>query len=209
MKSTEIQDVFEEKGIHVFTLNDVVRLSGKKRAYVWLMLNRMVSKNMIHRVERGLFYTKKASPLEIASNVVSPSYVSLMSALSYHGVTTQIPIVIDVVTTKRHRMLEINGTMPRVVFRTLKRDKMFGFYRNKNNISIAELEKAIVDSLYLNRPGLGELSEAIEESINSGKADVTKIRNYAERMGSKAVTKKFNAIIKSLEAYERRAHIRN
>ena len=210
MKNTDIPNVFEEKGIHVFTFNDAVRISGKKRSYVRLMLSRMVTKNLIQRAERGVYYTKKASPLEVASNIISPSYVSLMSALNYHGVTTQMPLVIDVITTKRHGKLHINGANSnKIVFRTLKRDRMFGFYRDKNNINIAELEKAIIDSLYLNSPSRGELSEAIEKSLNTNKVDVARLREYAERMGSKALITRLEVIIKNLMADERQMYGRD
>ena len=201
MKSTEFLNVFEEKGIHTFSFNDAVRISGKKRPYVRLMLNRMVSKNIIQRAERGIYYTKKASPLEIASNIVSPSYVSLGSAFSYYGVTTQIPINIDIVSSKRHKKIDLRGPRQnRIIFSTLKREKMFGFYRDRGNINIAEIEKALVDAIYFKKPGLGQISEAVGVALRERKVSLAKIKEYAHDMGSKATIKRLNLILKNLGA---------
>ncbi len=103
MQFADLVATFTEKGMHVFTFNDAVGVLGKRRSYVKLLLSRMVSRNAIHRVERGIYCTESAGVLETASNIVQPSYVSLMAALSYYGVTTQVPILIDVITSKRHR----------------------------------------------------------------------------------------------------------
>jgi predicted transcriptional regulator of viral defense system len=196
MKSAEIPTPFEEKGIHVFTFNDAVRISGRGRAYVRLMLFRMIKRGELQRAERGVYYTKKADPLEVASNISHPSYVSLMAALNYHGVTTQMPIVIDIVTSKRHRPIALEGIRSnRIVFRTLDRRKIFGFYRDRNNINVAELEKALVDSLYLGRPGAGEVSGALENALRTGKVDRTKLNEYAKAMGSKVLLRRLDSML--------------
>lgn len=201
MKNTEFLNALEEKNIHVFTFNDAVRMSGKERPYARLMLNRMAKKNTIQRAERGFYYTKKASPLEIASNILHPSYVSLVSALSYYGVTTQIPITIDIISPRRHGQISLKDPRQnRIVFRTLKRGRMFAFYTDKNNISIAELEKAIVDAIYFKRPSMGQISEAIEVALKGHMIDMEKAKRYAHAMNSKATIKRLDSILMNIGA---------
>lgn len=180
----------------MFTFNDAVRASGKERAYVKIMLSRMVSRGTLHRAERGVYYSGKATALEIASSIVQPSYVSLTAALNYYGVTMQIPILTDVITSKRHRALDLwDGT--RVTFRTVKREKMFGFHREAGNISIADPEKAFVDALYFMSPGAGEIGEAFETAMRKGVIDMGKMTEYARRMRSKALLKRLDTLMES------------
>ena len=195
MKSADLLNTVEEKGIHIFTVNDAVRLSDKKRAYVWLMLSRLVSNGTLLRAERGIYYTPRADRMEVASNIVQPSYVSLMYALNYYGVTTQIPTIVDVVSSKRHRPITLNDV--RIRFRTLKSRKMFGFHR-EGNANIADLEKAFVDALYFKSPESGEISEALESAIRSKRVDIKRMEDYAKAMGSMALLKRMRALLSDI-----------
>jgi predicted transcriptional regulator of viral defense system len=88
----------------VFGLNDAIKVLDTNRSYAKLFLHRCMKKGAIGRVELGIYYLKaQANEYEVASNILKPSYVSMVSALAYYGLTTQIPHVIYVVSTKRQK----------------------------------------------------------------------------------------------------------
>lgn len=193
MQLEEFINSLEERNIRVFSFNDAVRGSGKSRAYVRLALSRMVNRGALRRIERGVYSAEQAGALEIASNILQPSYVSLMAALSYHGVTTQIPIVIEVIAPKRHRPVSLDGG-GKVVFMKVKREMMFGF-RVENGASIAELEKAFVDALYFRNPGIGEVGEALEAAMRLKKINIGRLKEYAAKTGSHVVKTRLRKLL--------------
>jgi predicted transcriptional regulator of viral defense system len=76
-----------------------------------------------------------------------PSYVSLMTALEYHGITTQVQRdYIESVAVKRTREMHVSETVFR--YTRVKNDLYFGFKREKG-FFVATPEKAFLDSMYL------------------------------------------------------------
>lgn len=199
MNQANLIGFFDQRGMHVFTLNDAVRVMGRKRNYVWLALSRMVSRNALHRAERGIYYTDRAGTLEIASNIVQPSYVSMLAALNHYGVSTQIPVTIDVVTTRRHRPVALEEGA-KVVFETARKGAMFGFHREGGTTNMADLEKAFVDSIYFRGPGIGVVGEALENAVRGKRIDRAKLIQYAERLNSKALVKRLRSLLESVES---------
>ena len=68
-----------------------------------------------------------ANPLFIASQLVTPGYVSFWSALHYYGFTEQAPLTIFVATTKKKRPVVFRGQRFRFV--TVLPRKLFGYRR--------------------------------------------------------------------------------
>ena len=65
---------------------------------------------------------------------------------------------------KRHR--EINLGENRIEFRTVDRERFFGFEKIQN-FYIASIEKAILDSLYLNKPAFSYVKEAFDVALHN------------------------------------------
>ncbi len=196
MNSRQLIGLFNDKGIHVFTLNDVVRMTGVSRDYARLFASRLVNRGVIHRAIRGHYYTDNATMMEISSNLLFPSYISLMPALYYYGFTTQQSDVMDVITTKRHK--DVITDLGRVKFHTLDVKRMFGYYRTPNNIFVAEPEKAIADSLFLGIPQYGYVEEAFERASKRGALNMGKLAAYAEKMQSRTLDKRMNELKRSI-----------
>ena len=168
MKTTEFNDYLYRNNIHVFTIADAAKIIGKPKAYTSLFLFRNKS---LKRAERGIYYTKEATEYEIASNIVYPSYISLISALRFYNLTEQIPNVIYVVTTKRHKPIEdLNGYV--VEFRNIKKERMFG-YRKVDGAFVADPEKAVIDMVYLNL-----FREYADEVLEGGKINLSTLSKY-------------------------------
>ncbi len=97
---TEIALERAERG--VFTRDQTALWVGSRGARLDALLRRAVASGEVWRVRRGLYclsdrYTPgRVNPLELAQRVFGPSYVSLETALSYHG---WIPEAVRAVTS--------------------------------------------------------------------------------------------------------------
>jgi len=185
MKSSEFNHFLSEKRIRVFRLADAARIIGKGRNYAALFLLR---NSGIKNAVGGIYYTKDASEYEVASRILYPSYVSLLSALRFHNLTEQMPRIIYVLSHKRHRPLpSLNGF--RVEFKRIKKEMMYGYGR-VDDVFVASPEKAVIDMLYLN-----EFVGYAEEAIELGKLDYNLLEDYAVRSGVKTLEKRVKKLI--------------
>jgi len=189
MKSYELEEELRLNGLSVFTPKDVARLTLKPINYIYLLLHK--SKRFI-RIEKGLYCLNGTDPLAVASYIATPSYISLISAFSYYKLIDQVPRVIKVVTSKRHKQLEVMGTL--IEFKSVKRSMLYG-YRREHGIAIAEIEKAVVDSLYL-LEDTQYLDEAVSNAISSNSFDKSKLLDYAKSTGKSTVYKRAKSLVK-------------
>ena len=164
--------------LKVFTLNDAVKIIRKPSNYVSLFLSKIDS---IKHLERGKYYVEGTDPAEIASNIIHPSYISLVYALAYYKSITQIPVGIDIMALRQHKPLRIENFSVRFI--KLKRSRFFG-YRNDGGVFIADLEKAIVDCLAFN-VDFFYISESFINTMN--KLDMSKLKEYAKAMNDRAI----------------------
>ena len=186
MKAKDFIRALNTNGLKVFTLNDAVKIIGKSSNYVSLFLSGIDS---IKHLERGKYYVEGTDPAEVASNVVYPSYISLVYALAHYKSITQIPIVIDVMVLRQRKNLKAEGYNVRFI--RLKRSRFFG-YRNDRGVFIADQEKAIVDCLAFNvdffyvSESFGNLKDGL---------DIEKLKRYAKAMNDKALINRLGFIL--------------
>ena len=186
----------------VFARDDVSRLTGKGNDYTLLMLSRLSERGMIRRVERGKYYVPGTNIYAVASNIITPSYVSLASALRYHSLITQALVTIDIVSTRqRRRIEELEGF--RLEFVATSKDRLFGYYRDRRTGAfVADIEKAIVDSLYFRKPPYQYVEEAVQNAMEGKRIDFGRLRLYSERMRSKALAARLAKLIENVNADE-------
>ena len=177
VKREEFMDYLTSNGIKVFNIHDAAKIFGKPEKYVSMRLTAMPK---IKRATRGVYYVNDADVSEIATKIVVPSYMSLISAFALHNVTTQMPLEIQVISPVQHRTLEAEGYEIRFIKFT--QERIFGYSRI-NGSMVAILEKAIVDSLYLNLY-TNETMEVVMDNI--ALLDEAKLIDYGMRMRSKA-----------------------
>ena len=189
MKAINFINVFKRQNRRVFILQDAIRVINKEEKYTSLFLSRLVKNGFIKRIEKGKYYIVGTDIYTIASNIIYPSYISLFSALKYYGATTQNIVQMDVISTIRHKPIEdIEGY--RINFIVLKRDMMFGFYRNKETGAfVAYIEKAIIDSLLFKNPSFSYIEESINLLKKLNLIDLTRLKEFASRINSKNVNK--------------------
>ena len=138
-------------GLTIFSDRDFRRIAGVSKTAASFLLIRYARRGCLRRLKRGLYAAPSRMPPRwaIANKVYSPSYISMSSALSYHGLLPESVYSVTSVTTKSTRKFEIDEVG--YVYRTLKRSA-FGGYRaaqlDGETVLIAEKEKAAADYLY-------------------------------------------------------------
>ena len=166
-----------------FAYQDVAKILSITEDSARVLCSRYVKQKYLIRLKRNFYILKERwdniapnQRLELANILQVPSYISLMTALSFYEYTTQVQQkFIESISLYRTFTKDIEG----VVFNysRIKRDYYFGFSK-KNNIFIASPEKAFIDSLYLNYLGKYNLDLS---SLNLDKIDRKSCENILKR----------------------------
>jgi predicted transcriptional regulator of viral defense system len=177
----------------VFTTTDIAKIINKDKKYTRLYLLRLKNRGVMWRIERGKYALKNTHPFILASNLIFPSYISFLAALSYYGFTSQMPRIIYVVALKAKR--EVNVDDCAFKFVKFKKERFFGYKREVFQgkfIFIAELEKLIVDSLFLQKYcPIDEIFNGIREAG----FDLNKLLEYGVKMNSIVVLKRLGYLL--------------
>lgn len=195
MKSAEFFKSLEASKKAVFSFLDLARILGRGDGYAKIFIHRLSKRGLV-RLERNKYAIKGINPFVIASNIVFPSYLSFISAYSYHNLTTQIPRALYVVTLKQRRALNYDGNL--INFIKFNKYRFFGFKREVLDgkfLFVAEPEKAIVDSLYL--PKYAPISETFF-ALRNAELNVEKLLSFAKRMGSSAAMARLGYLLESI-----------
>ena len=186
LRREEFINYLKANRFNVFTINDASGILRKSPKYASERLSTMRD---VLRIERGIYCLEGTSIYAVASAIISPSYVSLISAYAFHELTTQLPSEIQVISSRQHSSLHFDGF--RIRFIRLPRQRMFGFSRLDGGM-IADPEKAIVDSIYLNI-FVEETKEVLQE--NHEQLESAKIIEYAHLMKSRATLNKIGFLL--------------
>ena len=116
--------------------------------------NRYVKQGYLVRVKRNIYVLKekwvtltKEEQFVLANMAQVPSYISLMTALDYYELTTQLQRdFIESIAVKRTKEVKVENTV--FNYTKIAKNLFLGFVRKKG-FFIAEPEKAFLDILYL------------------------------------------------------------
>jgi len=196
MKFQLFQKEVASKGMGLITAGDTIKITHYHKAYAYTYLNRLATRGELVRVEKGKYALPGTPPSVIASNLIHPSYISLLFGLYLHHRTTQIPTVIDIISPVSKKQIDYNGYS--ISFVKIPPGRMFGYSSERAGenwmMSLGDLEKVIIDCLYL--PGhcpLQETYSAIEEGVN-----VAKLIDFGGRMSSCVTLKRLGYLLDSL-----------
>ncbi|MDE1868658.1 MAG: hypothetical protein KGH60_01695 [Candidatus Micrarchaeota archaeon] len=132
----------------VYSVQQLSNLTGRSKAVSTVYLSRLVKKGLAAKVMKGTI-SFVDDDFVIATQLVEPSYISLNSALLFHGVIQQVPKTIECVTSRnslRHKGIgAVYHKIPKGLFFGYKRHSKAGSY-----VFVAEPEKAVIDGIYLN-----------------------------------------------------------
>lgn len=170
-----------------FTYQDVAKILSTSEDSARVLCTRYVKQKYLIRLKRNFYILKERwdnitlnQRLELANILQAPSYISLMTALSFYEYTTQVQQkFIESISLYRTFIKDIDGFI--FNYSKIKNDYYFGFSK-KNNVFIASPEKAFVDSLYLSYLGKYNLDIS---SLNLEKIDKKGCENILKKYPSK------------------------
>jgi predicted transcriptional regulator of viral defense system len=185
------------------TLADLFELP---RARVYRLVSQLQEMGLLAEVENGKYLVLGfepervlANPLFIASQLVTPGYVSFWSALHFYGFTEQAPLTVFVATSKKKRPLVFRGQQFRFI--TVLPHKLFGYRRESVGglpVLLADEAKALVDSLAQPRyaGGVAEVAKALQAAL--AEVDVATLVEYANHMGDKSLGSRLGFLLARL-----------
>ncbi len=163
-----------------FHVEDLARVLGVKPASARVIASRYVKAGLLLRLKRDMYvradrwsFLSQEEKFQLANLLQSPSYISLLTALSWYEISTQIPQdYIESIALKRTKQIRVQNT----VFQYLKIKKAlyFGFVRHQQ-FFIAEPEKAFLDAMYLF--SLGRYSLDLD-AVDVNRLDWEKIKRW-------------------------------
>ncbi len=199
MKERQFINTIKEQNLQIITIPDAARIINKNKKYTVLYLQRLEKRKIIKRIEKGKYTLKDTPVLVVASNLTIPAYVSFLTGLSYYNLTTQIPRITQIATTKsKKRIIYENEEIQFINLR-----QVFGYSREKTQhgyIFVGEKEKIIIDSLLL--PKYCPIKETIH-AIKESKLDTNKLISYSLKMDSIVLLKRLGYILerKNIDIY--------
>ena len=170
-----------------FTSQDVADILGIKPFSATVLCARYVKNGLFIRLKKDFYVMKErwqrnslSEFFQIANILQVPSYISLITALSFYELTTQIQRkFFESICIKRTVKYEVDSVL--FNFYKLKRELYFDFIK-QGDFFIATKEKALLDAIYLY--SFGKYSFDVS-SIDMAKIDLKKINKllikYPER----------------------------
>lgn len=195
-----------QQDLFFVTTRTLVDLFDLPRSRVYRLTGQLKELGLLGEVENGKYLVLGfepervlANPLFIASQVVTPGYISFWSALHFYGFTEQAPLAVFVATTRKKQPVVFRNQSFRFV--TVQQRKFFGYRRETVGglpALIADEAKAIVDSLAEPRyaGGVAEVAKALRAA--QAEVDVALLVAYANRMGDKSLGSRLGFLLARL-----------
>lgn len=170
-----------------FGHKDVAQILEIKDSSARVFCSRYSDKGIFIRLKKDFYILKdrwqrnsREDFYRLSNFLQVPSYISLMTALSFYEVTTQVQrSFYESVCTKRTERLEIEGV--RFNFYKIKKELYFDFIKYED-FFIATKEKAFLDAVYFYSFGKYEFDL---DSIDIEKLDMKRIKNILEKFPEK------------------------
>jgi predicted transcriptional regulator of viral defense system len=169
----------------VVTTSEVAALMRGRVDSANKMLGRLTTKGVVKPLARGLWALGRDLDPKVLSRYVagpSPSYVSLLSALRFHGMISQIPRSTYVVTLGRPQ--EVETSLGDFSIHTVAPEVFGGFVATPEGALIASPEKALFDVFYLSGTRPRTFSSLPEVELPDD-FDFGKVRSWTRKVPSK------------------------
>lgn len=134
-----------------FFTKEAASVLGASTSHASTILSRLAKQKTVVRLARGRWaYSHFVDPLLLPNVLVSPmmSYISLYSALYYHGMIDQIPSTIFAITNGKTKLFKT--PLGKISIHSINPFLFTGYeVYGKNSLLMATPEKALFDTLYL------------------------------------------------------------
>ncbi len=190
----ELAERLRSSSLYVFTTRDLAKIASVSHSSAAVYVHRMKESGLAFPIEKGKFSVSE-DPFVVATQLAYPSYMSFSSALYMHGRLDQVVNSLIVVTSRGRAKAQFMGMT--IEFVKLSPERVFGYRKVEKGDSyvfLADLEKAVVDSLYMPRrcpvsQALAALEDAFDQNL---------LEEYAKRMGSEAVVRRTGYVLEKL-----------
>ncbi|MGM0381273.1 MAG: type IV toxin-antitoxin system AbiEi family antitoxin domain-containing protein [bacterium] len=190
-----------------FELKEVLALDDNQPKTTKNQLSKWSGDDKIIRIGRGKYLLNKTfrkqspSVYYIANQLLRPSYVSLHTALQFHGLIPEAVFLIQSITPKHGRTRESDlGTFK---YYSIKQERFWGYKKYsstdknipQNSFLMARPEKSLLDLFY------SQAGEWPEERIsemrfqNIDKIDFERLKNFTERFNSPRINRAVDNLI--------------
>ena len=190
-----LQRNLEEFGLEIFTLNDVIKITGQKKEVVKTTLSRLAKQNKIYRLKTKYYSLRRIEDKFQLQKLFADTYISLHSALEYYGSTTQRFNNLDLISKNLLKKQYIENT--EMHFHKVKRGFFFGYEKiqlRNTEVFISNIEKTIIDCTYFSSMiYLTEIDDFIKKSKE--KINLELIGTYLNKTGSSVLSKRVGYLL--------------
>lgn len=189
----------------IFSVRDIVKIfpdfdsrrlvEWQKKGYIQKIINRWYRFTGTINGEEDLWW--------IANRIYSPSYVSLESALAYHGLIPEGVFAVTSITTLKTQ--SFRTLLCPFYYKTMKPSLFFGYFllqTDGKSVKMADLEKTLFDYFYL-KPYIKDVDDfeglrlntfLLKKHFNKERMDI-----YLKLANSPSLTKRINSLINYFE----------
>lgn len=200
--------MLDEYEMDIFTLEELKQVADKKYEDVNELVENLVHKQIISRIERGKYCRANFRDEKVIGNyLVQDGAVAYWPALNLHGLTEQFPNTVFIQTTHKKNDKAIFGVDYKFV--RISEHKRTGIVKEgygNHSYAITDLEKTIVDCFDLpqHSGGYAELLRAFADAKLSGE----KLIEYCSTVNNQAATKRMGYLAEMLDKKRMRSFIR-
>jgi predicted transcriptional regulator of viral defense system len=193
------------KDFNVFSLSDIRKIEP---SFYRHQLNQWQEKGYIKKLRRGYYMfsdmvLNEEALFLIANRLYVPSYVSFESALSYYGLIPEG--VYSITSACGKKTSSFRTPIAEFTYRRIKPQLLFGYNLQKQgtqSYKIAEIEKAVLDYLYLN-PNIVQDADFYEWRFNSqeflSRANISKMNEYARAFNNKSLLERLDTLLELIK----------
>lgn len=211
MKFTDVTRLFGDRPF--FETAELVALFDEPKGQVQARLSRWVANGRLLRLRRGCYLLapeyarRQPSEYYVSNYLLRPSYVSLHSALEFHGLIPEAVRLIEALTPKHGG--EWRTPLGTFRYRSIRQDRFFGYRRYATRIVPGSLvptrapgaflmalpEKALLDVVYLGRSAWGRSRVAGMRFQNLEELDKHRFMQFARCFDSPKVRRGAETIL--------------
>lgn len=184
----------------IFSINDILKIYPD---FDSRRLNEWQEKNYLTKLIKGWYIfndisINENSLFQVSNSLRSPSYISLESALSFYHVIPEQAFTITAITTLK--TMEYKTAKGNFSYKKIRQNLFFGYtiisQPKGRPVLMAELEKGLLDYLYLN-PKINKPDAIASLRLNTEilkSLDFKKMEVYLQRFDNKALRNRYNLL---------------
>jgi predicted transcriptional regulator of viral defense system len=185
----------EKYKLEIFTLNDVIKITGQKKEVVKSILTRLVNQKKLFRLKNKYYTLKEIENKFLFQKLFKETYIGLHAALEYYESTTQRFNNLDLITKNILKDQKIKNTQ--ITFHKVKHDLFFGFEKHRvseTDVFISNIEKTIIDCSYFSsKVYISEINSFIIE--NKKNINTEKLTLYLKKIHSAVLNKRVGYLL--------------